>query len=254
MSPTPRPQCRTEPIRQVCRAPLSPLFLHITADLFNRQHLLHRLRAPVVLPHCFHQNPPDSNKIPTTRPRPYHRSHHRPPVMPPLFLTSTRALIRRCFHPLPTLHNKAPPFFTHRPASASHPRPRFVSDIPSYKDASLDPLDESSHLPLIYEMLERDKEDKWGWVIYRTTYKDDAGWDRFQSYVNTWSHDDLSQPGVPRGLRAADWTFVSDPGPFLTAHRGSSSDTTFASGGRQRGTLKPHGKQKLFLSNWECLS
>ena len=249
MSPTPRPQCRTEPIRQVCRAPLSP-FSHTSLQSCSIANTCSIACARLLFASLFPAKPPDSNKIPTTGPRP---SHHRPPAVPPLFRTSTRALIRRCFHPLPTLL-KAPPFFTHRPASASHPRPRFVSDIPSYKDPSLDPLDENSHLPLIYEMLERSKEDKWGWVIYRTTYKYDAGWDRFKSYVNTWSHDDLSQPGVPRGLRAADWTFVSDPGPFLTAHRGSSSDTTFASGGRQRGTLKPHGKQKLFLPNWECLS
>ncbi|KAK4149456.1 hypothetical protein C8A00DRAFT_18863 [Chaetomidium leptoderma] len=68
-----------------------------------------------------------------------------------------------------------------------------------------------SHLHVIYEDLQRLKEDKWGWVIYRTTYKDDAGWDRFKSYVKKWSDDDFSKPGVPRGLSAGGWTFVSDP-------------------------------------------
>ncbi len=71
--------------------------------------------------------------------------------------------------------------------------------------------DDTSHLRRIYEDLQPFKEDKWGLVIYRTTYKDDAGWDRFKGYVKKWSYDDLSQPGVPRGLSAADWTVVSDP-------------------------------------------
>ena len=123
--------------------------------------------------------------------------------MPPLFRTSTRALTRRCFHPLPTFHlHKAPPFFTHRP--------RLVSDIPANKDTSYLP-DDKWHFRGIYESLERSKEDKWGWVIYRTTYKDDAGWERFKSYVKKWSYADLSQPGIPRGLSPADWTFISDP-------------------------------------------
>lgn len=126
-----------------------------------------------------------------------------------------------------------------------------MSDIPGHKDPSLDLLDDNSHLRLIYEMLERSKEDKWGWVIYRTTYKDDAGWDRFKSYVNKWSHDDLSQPGVPRGLRAADWTFVSDP-----VFDGASREQLrhhFREWRKTAWNAENHGKQKLFLLNVEWM-
>jgi hypothetical protein len=71
--------------------------------------------------------------------------------------------------------------------------------------------DPNWHLHMIHEGLQRHKEDKWGWVIYRTTYKDDAGWERFKSYVKKWSDEEFSRPGVPAGLSPADWTFVSDP-------------------------------------------
>ena len=53
---------------------------------------------------------------------------------------------------------------------------------------------------------------KWGWVIYRTSYKDDAAWDRFQRYVNEWSREALKEDGASALVSGAvDWTFVSDP-------------------------------------------
>ncbi len=64
----------------------------------------------------------------------------------------------------------------------------------------------------IHEALQRDNIGKWGWVIYRTSYKDDAAWDRFQRYVNEWSRVALKKDNAsPLVSGAVEWTFVSDP-------------------------------------------
>ncbi len=64
----------------------------------------------------------------------------------------------------------------------------------------------------IHETLQRGHLGKWGWVIYRTSYKDDAAWDRFQRYVNEWSRETLRKEGAsPLVSGTVDWTFVSDP-------------------------------------------
>ncbi|KAG8629727.1 hypothetical protein KVT40_001346 [Elsinoe batatas] len=34
----------------------------------------------------------------------------------------------------------------------------------------------------IYDSLIESSHDKWGWLIYRTTYVDDAAWDRFKAF------------------------------------------------------------------------
>ena len=38
----------------------------------------------------------------------------------------------------------------------------------------------SMHIQALHNSLVFTKQDKWGWVIYRTTYKDDAAWERFK--------------------------------------------------------------------------
>ncbi|KAH6637268.1 hypothetical protein F5144DRAFT_601940 [Chaetomium tenue] len=64
---------------------------------------------------------------------------------------------------------------------------------------------------------------KLGWVIYRTTYKDDAGWEWFKSYVKAHNQEMLSNPeesdAPPAVLNAMDWTFVSDPATLDGASR-----------------------------------
>ncbi|KAK3905261.1 hypothetical protein C8A05DRAFT_30900 [Staphylotrichum tortipilum] len=64
----------------------------------------------------------------------------------------------------------------------------------------------------MHEALNHGKLDKWGWVIYRTSYKDDAAWDRFQRYVYTWWQQELVAQGAPPLVaNTAEWTFVSNP-------------------------------------------
>jgi hypothetical protein len=68
----------------------------------------------------------------------------------------------------------------------------------------------SGSVEWIYNDLQRYKEDKWGWIIYRTSYKDDAAWELFKDrLVNNWTR--IRDPDVPPAvLRAMDWTFISD--------------------------------------------
>ena len=64
----------------------------------------------------------------------------------------------------------------------------------------------------VHDTLQGNLEDKWGWVIYRTTYKDDAAWERFRDSVNMSSRGALREQGAsPLVLGALDYVFVSDP-------------------------------------------
>ena len=60
--------------------------------------------------------------------------------------------------------------------------------------------------------LQSRKEDRWGWLIYRTTYKDDAAWERYKADINKYSQEYFSHYNTPSVIRnALDWTFISDP-------------------------------------------
>ncbi len=55
-------------------------------------------------------------------------------------------------------------------------------------------------------------QEKWGWVFYRTTYKDDVAWERFRDWIEASSREDLRAQGAsPLLLGAFDNIFVSDP-------------------------------------------
>lgn len=69
-----------------------------------------------------------------------------------------------------------------------------------------------SYVKNIHEALHEDKQGKWGWVIYRTTYKDDAAWERFRDWVNISAREALKEEGAsPLVLGALECLFVSDP-------------------------------------------
>ncbi|KAM3497119.1 hypothetical protein MY10362_009517 [Beauveria mimosiformis] len=78
------------------------------------------------------------------------------------------------------------------------------------------PTDEHS----IADELDFFNEKKWGWVIYRCTYGDDAAWERFKELVARQTRKDLTSspysdaPPVPPPrsvVDGVDWRFVSDP-------------------------------------------
>lgn len=63
---------------------------------------------------------------------------------------------------------------------------------------------------LISECLKNDKHDKWGWVIYRTTYEDDEGWTRFKDFITRQSHADIADSDAPEIADSLEWTFIED--------------------------------------------
>jgi hypothetical protein len=52
--------------------------------------------------------------------------------------------------------------------------------------------------------------DKWGWVIYRTTYDDDEAWTRFRARVEEESRADVAQTDAPEIVEQLEWTWVED--------------------------------------------
>lgn len=59
--------------------------------------------------------------------------------------------------------------------------------------------------------LEFFKHDKWGWVIYRTSFDDDAAWERFKKIIDEQSRKQISESDTPELADSLEWTFVDDP-------------------------------------------
>jgi hypothetical protein len=55
------------------------------------------------------------------------------------------------------------------------------------------------------------KLDKWGWVIYRTTYADEEAWRSFKDIINERSRKAIAESEVPELVDSLEWTFVEDP-------------------------------------------
>ncbi|KAF3007072.1 hypothetical protein E8E14_005061 [Neopestalotiopsis sp. 37M] len=62
----------------------------------------------------------------------------------------------------------------------------------------------------IEESLRFNQHDKWGWVIYRTAYGDDAAWERFKQFVADNAARGIAQSTAPGIANTVEWTFVSD--------------------------------------------
>jgi hypothetical protein len=58
------------------------------------------------------------------------------------------------------------------------------------------------------DQLKDSKLDKWGYVIYRCTYKDDGAWERFKTIVHEQAQEDLD--ATPELANRLEWTFVED--------------------------------------------
>ncbi|PGH02267.1 hypothetical protein AJ80_08892 [Polytolypa hystricis UAMH7299] len=57
------------------------------------------------------------------------------------------------------------------------------------------------------------KDAKWGWVIYRCTYKPelDGYWESFKCFVNQKSRQEIAKSDAPEIAEKLDWVFVEDP-------------------------------------------
>lgn len=58
--------------------------------------------------------------------------------------------------------------------------------------------------------LTKDLKSKWGFVIYRTTYTDDAEWKRFMDHINTRIHLNLEDEGAGDLFSRLDWCVQED--------------------------------------------
>lgn len=61
------------------------------------------------------------------------------------------------------------------------------------------------------QVLEDHKHDKWGWVIYRTSYADDAAWATFKQVVQERSRKEIAESDAPEIAASLEWTFIEDP-------------------------------------------
>lgn len=53
-------------------------------------------------------------------------------------------------------------------------------------------------------------KDKWGWVIYRSSYGDEPAWDRFYEIINPRSRQYVVDSDIPEYAKSLEWTFVED--------------------------------------------
>ncbi|KAI7203894.1 hypothetical protein KC316_g962 [Hortaea werneckii] len=62
----------------------------------------------------------------------------------------------------------------------------------------------------ILDGLSSSKEEKWGFVIYRCTYRDNQDWERFKAIVHRRTQEDMADSDVPEIANSLEWTFVDD--------------------------------------------
>ncbi|KAI0157095.1 hypothetical protein GGR52DRAFT_189768 [Hypoxylon sp. FL1284] len=58
--------------------------------------------------------------------------------------------------------------------------------------------------------LQNVRHDKWGWLIYRTTYADDGLWARLHKAIHEQSHRAITESDAPEIADSLEWTFVQD--------------------------------------------
>jgi hypothetical protein len=69
--------------------------------------------------------------------------------------------------------------------------------------------DPSAHSS-IRDCLAIDPVDKWGWVIYRCTYADDATWAQFRDRIEALSREDIAESDAPEIAERLEWTWIED--------------------------------------------
>ncbi|KAF2182070.1 hypothetical protein K469DRAFT_713149 [Zopfia rhizophila CBS 207.26] len=62
----------------------------------------------------------------------------------------------------------------------------------------------------VRRVLEENLGSKWGWVVYRITYGDDAEWERFMNHLNTRVRLELEAEGNGDLFSRIDWAVQDD--------------------------------------------
>ena len=66
-------------------------------------------------------------------------------------------------------------------------------------------------IAIIREQLNKYLNSKWGFVIYRCTYQDDAQWKRFMEHLNTRTRRGLEEEGAGDLFDRIDWSVQDNP-------------------------------------------
>ncbi|KAI7466088.1 hypothetical protein KC357_g7469 [Hortaea werneckii] len=62
----------------------------------------------------------------------------------------------------------------------------------------------------LVDRLSKLKQDKWGFLIYRCTYRDNRDWELFKAIVHRRTQKDMAYSDVPELADSLEWTFIED--------------------------------------------
>ncbi|KAL9623269.1 MAG: hypothetical protein Q9160_002376 [Pyrenula sp. 1 TL-2023] len=69
-------------------------------------------------------------------------------------------------------------------------------------------VNDSQH---VRDLLSYRRQNKWGFIIYRCTYKNDAQWARFMELLNEWTRQNLEYDKALDLMDSLDWNIREDP-------------------------------------------
>jgi hypothetical protein len=108
------------------------------------------------------------------------------------------------------------PFRLH---ACSSQRPLLFSNIRQFTSTPRTEMAIPSPESQISRMLKELNHDKWGFVIYRCTYKNDQDWNRFKQLVHDRTKQLIAESDTPEIADSLEWTFVEDRAAFEGASR-----------------------------------
>lgn len=99
-----------------------------------------------------------------------------------------------------------------RPISQAINFPQTKPPLPQQhpRSVSTEPFDIFSDALRIRRRLERSNHDKWGFVIYRTTYGDNEAWERCKEIIIDRTRWQIRESEAPELLQSLKWTFFED--------------------------------------------
>jgi len=115
----------------------------------------------------------------------------------PRLARSSSSITKKLFYPFPQCHlSKSATTLplVHRQIYSPWSPSRAISEESALRHDLV-------HLPSI---------EKWGWVIYRCTYTDDATWAEFRNRVEAESRKSIAQSDAPEIAERLEWKWVED--------------------------------------------
>ncbi|KAH6706369.1 hypothetical protein BKA61DRAFT_138235 [Leptodontidium sp. MPI-SDFR-AT-0119] len=126
------------------------------------------------------------------------------PIRPIRVLSIGRSILRQPFKSHPFVPSSAVWSYQGKPWLQSRAQ-RFILSSSMATNMSL-----PSPQRVLFDCLQDGKHDKWGWVIYRCTYDDDEGWNRFKRFIIQQSQANIVESDTPELADGLEWTFIED--------------------------------------------